>query len=163
MTTTTRRARGHAAPPAQPLHLTRDYHWRDDSACKTAEPELFFPVGSSGPARVQEEYAKSFCNRCPVRQECLDWAVETGQYTGVWGGLTETERRGLVRGGDTSFLRCLEDQEYIEQRLAKSVARRQVALELGVSYEMLRRAIRYFESEREQAAAATTQEEVAAA
>jgi len=61
------------------------------------DPELFFPVGSTGPALRQVEDAKQVCRRCDVVDMCLRWALETGQDAGVWGGLSEDERRALKR------------------------------------------------------------------
>ncbi|MEW2178777.1 WhiB family transcriptional regulator [Streptomyces sp. NPDC005406] len=72
-------------------------NWRMLAACRDADPDLFFPIGSTGPALVQTEEAKTVCQGCPVRQECLRWALENGQDAGVWGGLDETERRALKR------------------------------------------------------------------
>jgi WhiB family redox-sensing transcriptional regulator len=46
---------------------------------------------------LQIEQAKAVCRRCPVIQECLAWALESGQDAGVWGGLSEDERRALKR------------------------------------------------------------------
>ena len=69
--------------------------WSDRAACLGEEPELFFPIGNTGPALMQIEEAKAVCNRCPVIDECLSFALEFGQDTGVWGGLTEDERRAL--------------------------------------------------------------------
>ncbi len=71
--------------------------WRVDSACRDADPTLFFPVGSSGEAVEQVERAKRFCETCPVVQECLIFAVTTNQEYGVWGGLDEEERREVRR------------------------------------------------------------------
>ncbi|MDA3022232.1 MAG: WhiB family transcriptional regulator [Actinomycetota bacterium] len=71
--------------------------WRHDSACRDEDPELFFPIGNTGPALVQIEEAKLVCRRCSVVDECLRWALETGQDAGVWGGLSEDERRALKR------------------------------------------------------------------
>lgn len=71
--------------------------WRHDAACLTEDPELFFPIGNTGPALVQIEEAKAVCRRCPVVDTCLKWAIETGQDAGVWGGLSEDERRALKR------------------------------------------------------------------
>ena len=56
-----------------------------------------FPVGNSGPALAQIAKAKVVCNRCPVTAQCLAWALETGQDAGVWGGMSEDERRALKR------------------------------------------------------------------
>lgn len=72
-------------------------NWRDHAACRTEDPELFFPVGSSGPALVQAERAKKICRDCPVKDPCLEWAMAHGQETGVWGGTDEDERRALKR------------------------------------------------------------------
>ena len=71
--------------------------WRDKAACLTADPELFFPVGNTGPAVDQIEKAKAVCARCTVTEICLQYALETGQDSGVWGGLSEDERRALKR------------------------------------------------------------------
>ncbi|MER5686723.1 WhiB family transcriptional regulator [Streptomyces sp. NPDC002205] len=72
-------------------------NWRMRAACRDEDPDLFFPVGSTGPALVQTEEAKAVCGRCPVRELCLEWALENGQDSGVWGGLGESERRALKR------------------------------------------------------------------
>ncbi|MGW7257528.1 WhiB family transcriptional regulator [Streptomyces sp. NPDC054834] len=72
-------------------------NWRDHAACRHEDPDLFFPVGTTGPALLQERQAKAVCGRCPVRDQCLDWAMDTGQTLGVWGGTTEGERRALKR------------------------------------------------------------------
>ena len=71
--------------------------WRHRAACLTEDPELFFPIGNSGPAIAQVEQAKRVCNRCAVQDMCLKWALDTGQDAGVWGGLSEEERRSLKR------------------------------------------------------------------
>ncbi|MFH0521499.1 WhiB family transcriptional regulator [Streptomyces sp. M41] len=71
--------------------------WRDHSACRHEDPDLFYPIGTSGPALLQTEQAKAVCRRCPVQQECLDFALDSGQSIGVWGGKSETERRALRR------------------------------------------------------------------
>jgi WhiB family redox-sensing transcriptional regulator len=71
--------------------------WRDHAACRDEDPELFFPVGTSGPALLQIAEAKAVCGRCSVSSECLKWALALGQDAGVWGGLSEDERRALKR------------------------------------------------------------------
>lgn len=72
-------------------------NWRTHAACRREDPDLFFPIGTTGPALVQTEQAKSVCRRCPVEEQCLQWALDTGQSIGVWGGTSETERRALAR------------------------------------------------------------------
>ena len=71
--------------------------WRDHAACLEEDPELFFPIGNTGPAILQIEEAKAVCRRCEVAEACLKWAVESGQDAGVWGALSEEERRSLKR------------------------------------------------------------------
>lgn len=71
--------------------------WRHEALCLREDPELFFPIGNTGPALMQIEEAKAVCRRCPVTEECLTFALETGQDAGVWGGLSEDERRALKR------------------------------------------------------------------
>ena len=71
--------------------------WSDRAACLAEEPELFFPIGNTGPALMQTEEAKAACNRCRVIDACLQFALASGQSAGIWGGLTEAERRVLKR------------------------------------------------------------------
>ena len=71
--------------------------WRHKSACREEDPELFFPIGTTGPALMQIEDAKTVCRRCEVQEQCLNWAIENGQDAGVWGGMSEDERRALKR------------------------------------------------------------------
>ena len=53
--------------------------WRHHAACRDVDPELFFPIGNTGPALLQIDEAKQVCRRCPVLEPCLQWAVESGQ------------------------------------------------------------------------------------
>ncbi len=71
--------------------------WRHSAACRDEEPELFFPIGNTGPALQQIDEAKRVCQACDVQEPCLNWAIESGQDAGVWGGLSEDERRSLKR------------------------------------------------------------------
>jgi WhiB family redox-sensing transcriptional regulator len=71
--------------------------WRHRAICREEDPELFFPVGTGSPALLQIAEAKTVCRRCPVVSECLAWALDTGQDAGVWGGMSEDERRALKR------------------------------------------------------------------
>jgi len=71
--------------------------WRTDAACRDEDPELFFPIGTTGPAVDQTEAAKKICDRCTVREECLEFALATNQDAGIWGGLNEDQRRTLRR------------------------------------------------------------------
>ncbi|MFC9688839.1 WhiB family transcriptional regulator [Kribbella sp. NPDC056951] len=69
--------------------------WILAAACRDEDPELFFPIGTTGPSLLQVAAAKQVCARCPVRPDCLESALESGQDAGIWGGLTELERREL--------------------------------------------------------------------
>jgi WhiB family redox-sensing transcriptional regulator len=71
--------------------------WRHRAACRDEDPELFFPVSDVGPGARQADQAKAVCARCPVRAECLEYALDNGLDHGVFGGTTETERRELRR------------------------------------------------------------------
>ena len=71
--------------------------WREFAACREEDPELFFPIGTGPAADAQAERAKAVCRRCPVLEQCLTYALSSGQDAGIWGGLTEDERRALRR------------------------------------------------------------------
>lgn len=71
--------------------------WRDLAACNGHDPHLFFPAGETGPAALQITQAKRICASCEVQEDCLAYAIETNQVAGVWGGLTEDERRPVRR------------------------------------------------------------------
>lgn len=68
-------------------------YWRESAACRHADPEIFFPIGTCGPAMAEIDRARRICAGCPVRTRCLDWALAHGAAFGIWGGLTEHERR----------------------------------------------------------------------
>ena len=69
--------------------------WLEAAACRSHEPSLFFPVGTTGPSIHDIEKAKSICGGCPVRAECLQYAMDTGPQYGIFGGLTGEERQSL--------------------------------------------------------------------
>jgi WhiB family redox-sensing transcriptional regulator len=84
--------------------------WAARGACQRTDPELFFPVTVTGPAAGQVARAKAVCRGCPVRDQCLEFALDSGQVFGVWGGTTGEERRlirrrrGHRRGGAEAHL-----------------------------------------------------------
>jgi len=67
--------------------------WRDRAECWGLDNAMFFPLSDD---RAATGPAKKVCAVCPVQDECLSFALETGQPAGVWGGLTTTERRRLL-------------------------------------------------------------------
>ena len=92
-------------PAAQNAPARIEDGWRSHAACRREDPELFFPIGSAGPALAQIVAAKAICARCPVRKACLRFALGTGQDYGIWGGLTENERRSLRRNERAAAVR----------------------------------------------------------
>lgn len=66
--------------------------WQNQALCPQSDPEAFFP-----PKGGSVRYAKRICAKCEVKDDCLDWALDHNENYGVWGGLTERERRGLKR------------------------------------------------------------------
>lgn len=66
--------------------------WQEEALCAQVDPALFFPE-KGGSTRQ----AKKVCGECPVREQCLAWAIEAGEEHGVWGGLSERERAAYAR------------------------------------------------------------------
>lgn len=101
--------RGHRALPG-PTRPATEYekHWRDRALCRDEDPELFFPVGNSGPALLQIAEAKTVCRRCPVADLCRADALENGLDHGVFGNLSEDERRKLKRRNARTTARTTE-------------------------------------------------------
>jgi WhiB family redox-sensing transcriptional regulator len=78
---------------ARPQLVPSRTDWFDEAACRDVDTDIFFP-----PAEADAAAAKEICARCPVREECLEFALEASPAPeGVWGGLTRVERHRLVR------------------------------------------------------------------
>jgi WhiB family redox-sensing transcriptional regulator len=71
--------------------------WRAAGACVTAEPDLFFPISTYAAGVRQAQRALRVCANCPVRRQCLEFAMRTGEKEGIWGGTTPEERVRLRR------------------------------------------------------------------
>ena len=71
--------------------------WKERAACRDLDTSLFFPESES-----DADEAKKVCATCPVREACLEFALVTRQNDGIWGGLTETERRRIRRRRQTA-------------------------------------------------------------
>lgn len=81
--------------------------WQPQGLCRDEDPEIFF-VDPGQPAVD----AKAICVRCPVISECLEWAIETRQHYGVWGGMTQRERESVRRGKKVATIKiCGQCQE----------------------------------------------------
>jgi WhiB family redox-sensing transcriptional regulator len=86
--------------PSVSLTWTRTFDWdtddwRQKASCRSVDPDLFFPIGTTGIALDQIEQAKAVCRACDARAECLEFALATNQESGVWGATSEEERRKL--------------------------------------------------------------------
>lgn len=68
--------------------------WHENALCQQTDPESFYPERG-----YSADYAKTICHRCPVKDECLQWALDHDEQHGVWGGKSEKERRELKRAG----------------------------------------------------------------
>lgn len=74
--------------------------WQQDAACRGADASYFFAPSyfeKRAEKLGREAIAKALCARCPVREECLEFALTVRDPHGVWGGLNEMERRALLR------------------------------------------------------------------
>ncbi|HEY7705272.1 MAG TPA: WhiB family transcriptional regulator [Acidimicrobiia bacterium] len=69
-----------------------DLSWQDYANCRGADADLFFPERGASTRK-----AKAICAACDVRQECLDYAIASGEKFGIWGGMSERERRRVRR------------------------------------------------------------------
>jgi WhiB family transcriptional regulator, redox-sensing transcriptional regulator len=67
-----------------------DLSWQDFANCKGADPDLFFPERGASTRQ-----AKSICRECSVRAECLEFAIVSSEKFGIWGGMSERERRKI--------------------------------------------------------------------
>jgi WhiB family redox-sensing transcriptional regulator len=97
-TSAQRARRARRNPPRRPA-LPAPPPTLADAACKGADLGLFFGPDAEfvTARRDREAQAKAICARCPVRPDCLAYALDTGEAYGVWGGLSEDERRALLR------------------------------------------------------------------
>ncbi len=66
--------------------------WQDYANCRGADADLFFPERGASTRR-----AKSICGACEVRTDCLEYAIVNGEKFGIWGGMSERERRRVRR------------------------------------------------------------------
>ena len=75
------------------------WEWQGEAACRGVGSRLFFhPAGERGSRRAaRDEAAKRVCARCPVRRPCLQFALAVREPYGVWGGMTQKERRARLR------------------------------------------------------------------
>jgi hypothetical protein len=85
-----------AAEPLLDLHsMPAPPPWTDDALCAQVDNDLFFPEKGGSP-----QGAKNVCGQCPVRSQCLRYALENNEAFGIWGGLSARERRRITRQQD---------------------------------------------------------------
>jgi WhiB family redox-sensing transcriptional regulator len=76
--------------------------WRALGACSKTDPDLWFAVGA-----MEHKQAKRICRECPVQSQCLAYAMDAPVDHGIWGGLTERERRRFRRQAGAKDWRAL--------------------------------------------------------
>lgn len=78
--------------PALAVPITEERPWAAFAVCRDRDPDAFFPVTPEG-----EREAIRVCHGCPVRMDCLEFAIESRVRFGIWGGMTEKQRQALRR------------------------------------------------------------------
>lgn len=79
-------------PPTAPAYSFEPEPWMSSAVCTSTDPEAFFPMEGSSP-----KAAKKVCRGCPVKTECLEYALATDVHWGIWGGTSERDRRVIRR------------------------------------------------------------------
>jgi len=104
------------------------YDWASRGACRTTDPDILFVQGAA------QNRAKAICMSCVVRTECLADALDNRIEFGVWGGMTERERRALLRRRPNveSWGRLLETARVEHERMIEHAAARTAAAERAV-------------------------------
>lgn len=118
--------------------------WRHRATCRAVDPETFFPVSEQGPGAQLIQEAKTFCQRCPVTDDCLQWALDHGQEHGVWGGLAESERKSLHAAAGRPARQISDDRAEVfvadyRLMLEGGLDNGQIAELLGMQLKSLRR------------------------
>jgi WhiB family redox-sensing transcriptional regulator len=92
--------------PVWSSDLGPESDWQQHALCATVDPELWFPE-KGGAGRV----AKEMCMKCPVRRACLEYALDTNERFGIWGGFSERERRVIARSRAVNLARGTEQKD----------------------------------------------------
>lgn len=83
------------------LHTTLSAAWQERGLCRTCDAAIFFPPMHFEPKaerEAREIKAKAVCGNCPVRVECLEWALDAREPFGIWGGHSELDRKHILAG-----------------------------------------------------------------
>ena len=89
-------------------------NWDEEAACRSTDPDVFFPRDDVQGRGYDVRAAKRVCVGCPVRTQCLEFALAARLEYGVWGGLTETERRSLRRSRQRKARRLAAAQTAVQ-------------------------------------------------
>lgn len=96
-----------------------DFSWRYEAACSGADTEIFFPPRDKELYKDIAAKAKQYCNGerysspCPVRGECLWYAISTDELHGIWGGMSHRERNAFIRKWQKDYKGKMTLKEYI--------------------------------------------------
>jgi WhiB family redox-sensing transcriptional regulator len=90
--------------------------WRAAAACLSADPDLFFPIATGASVEGEVSSALRICARCAVRQQCLDFAMRTGETQGIWGGTTPDQRTRVRRNSARVRQRARAQQRALDAR-----------------------------------------------
>ena len=71
--------------------------WRNAALCRTEDPAIFFASEGTDHGKADVRHAKVICWQCPSLQACGQWALESREAFGVWGGMSEADRRAILR------------------------------------------------------------------
>jgi WhiB family redox-sensing transcriptional regulator len=125
--------------------MTGRMNWREDAACRDTDPDLFFPIGTTGNALRQIDEAKRICRLCPAQIQCLAWALENRVTDGVWGaprktsgvrsGALREEREPVrkIRMAELMIQQGTENMEYVRSMLRHKQPGFSAALELALA------------------------------
>lgn len=96
--------------------------WMEQGVCQNRDEDgkIFFPEAGNN-----ANMAKKMCARCPVREKCLDWSIETRQMYGIWGGVSEKKRRQMMhlRYGRAPYYVTLEEDDDQDVSVSSAVRR----------------------------------------
>lgn len=134
-------------PVPTELHVIVDNTWQEHAACRNHPTDLFFPTDNTHPHKIT--IARSICQGCTVRDECLDAALTRNELFGIWGGYTVKERRKIratrpvakrliCRHCRTEFLKDGAQQwptPYCSRKCQKTAANRHLYLDTPITEE----------------------------
>ena len=104
----------------------KDETWRDEAQCKDIDTEIFFPPRDKDIYRTIAAEAKTYCfgdgvrPECPVRVDCLLYAINTDEVHGIWGGMSHRERNALLRKWKRGNKSNMPLRQYIEETSKKN-------------------------------------------